>query len=181
MKREFPGTALALTLLLVVGLSGNWGSDLLAKEKAPVVNANDPTYRIFQLLDSTRGGKLKDFYLLGDIYQDPKDPGRQLQRVLRIEYDKSRYFGRFRIYVRSVGKLTPEQLKTYTIEQIYDFGGSDAEKFEKIEAGPFGMTGDLYLRAEGDRPLASAPTTDEVRSEYNMLVAQYILPALEKK
>jgi len=33
--------------------------------------------------------------------------------------------------------------------------------------------------AEG--PLASAPVTDEVRKEYETYIAQWLLPALEKK
>jgi hypothetical protein len=153
----------------------------LGREKKPVVDTNDPTYRLFQLLDTTHGGKLQDFFVLGDVYPNPQNPAQELQHVFKIEYDKSRYFGRFRIYVRSVSKLSVQQLKTYTPEQVYDFGNKDQEKFEKIEPGPFGQPGDLYFQATGDRPLHTAPTTDAVRKAYESSVSQYVLPALQKK
>jgi hypothetical protein len=150
------------------------------REKKPPVDTNDPTYRLFQLLDTTRGGKLGSFFVLGDVYPDPQNPAQELQHVFKIEYDKSRYFGRFRIYVRSVSKLSAQQLKTYTPEQVYDFGNKDQEKFEKIEPGPFGQPGDLYFQATGDLPLRTAPTTEEVRKRYEFFLTQYILPALKK-
>ena len=136
---------------------------------------------IYQLLDDSYGGKLTNFYLLAGVYADPQDPASQLQRVLRVDYDKGRYFGRFRIYVRSVGKLTPAQLKTYDTEQIYQFGESDEAEFEKIDPGPLGGTGDLYLKATSNGPLAPAPITDQVRQEYDTLITKHILPALKKK
>jgi hypothetical protein len=153
----------------------------LGREKKPPVDTNDPTYRVFQVLDTTHGGKLENFFVLGDIYPDPQNPKQELQHVFKVDYDKNRYFGRFRIYVRSVAKLSPQQLQTYTPEQIYDFGNSDQEKFEKIEPGPFGQQGDLYFQATGDRPLHTEPTTDAVRKAYESYVSQYIFPALEKK
>jgi hypothetical protein len=55
------------------------------------------------------------------------------------------------------------------------------EKFTKTDPGPFGKTGDLYLQATENGPLATAPITDEVRKEYETYVAQWLLPALEKK
>jgi hypothetical protein len=163
-------------LLATVAAPGSLG-----REKTPPVDTNDPTYRLFQLLDTTRGGELKSFSVLGDVYPDPQDPAQELQHVFKIEYDKNRYFGRFRIYVRSVSKLSPQQLKTYTPEQIFDFGIKDEEKFEKIEPGPFGQPGDLYFQAKGDLPLHTAPTTDAVRKAYELFVSQYVLPALQKK
>ncbi|HUY12486.1 MAG TPA: hypothetical protein VMX16_02495 [Terriglobia bacterium] len=144
-------------------------------------NPNDPTSRLFHTLDDSYGGKLTNLYLLADVYSDPASPGKQFQRVLLVDYDKSRFFGRFKIIVRSVGKLTPTQLQSYTPQQIYDFGETDSEKFEKINPGPFGGNGDLYLRATGNGPLQSAPIMDHVRQEYDMLVTTYILPAVEKK
>jgi hypothetical protein len=151
------------------------------KEKKPVVDTNDPTYRLFQLLDTERGGKLENLFVLGDVFPDPKNPAQELQHVFKIEYDKNRYFGKFRIYVRSVSKLSAQQLETYTPEQIYDFGNRDQEKFEKIEPGTFGQEGDLYFQASDDRPLHTAPTTDAVRKSYELYVTQYILPALQKR
>jgi len=156
-------------------------SGALGRENKPTGDTNDPTYRLFQLLDTTHGGKLKDFFVLGDVYPDPQNPAQELQHVFKIEYDKSRYFGRFRIYVRSVSKLSAQQLKTYTPEQVYDFGMNDQEKFEKIEMGPFGQPGDVYFQATGDRPLHTAPTTDAVRKAYESYLNQYVLPALQKK
>lgn len=144
-------------------------------------NPNDPTTHLFQILDNSYGGKLNNFYVLADVYSDPSDAGKQYQRVLMVDYDKSRFFGRFRIYVRSVAKLTPTQLQSYTPKQIYDFGETDSAKFEKINPDPFGGSGDLYLQAAGNSPLQTAPITDEVRQEYDTLLTKYILPAVGKK
>ena len=144
-------------------------------------NPNDPTSRLFQVLDDSYGGKLPNLYLLADVYSDPANPGQQFQRVLRVDYDKSRFFGRFMIIVRSVGKLTSTQLQSYTPQQVYDFGETDSAKYEKINPGPFGGNGDLYLQATGNGPLQTTPITDKVRQEYGQLVTKYILPAVEKK
>ena len=167
--------------VIAIGLAVAATPSALGKEKKQPVDTNDPTYRLYQLLDTTHGGKLQNFFVLGDVYPDSQNPTQEMQHVFKIEYDKSRYFGRFRIYVRSVSKLSPQQLKTYTTEQIYDFGNKDVEKFEKIEPGPFGQPGDLFFQATGDRPLHTAPTTDAVRQAYETYVSRYILPALQKK
>ncbi|HUZ47632.1 MAG TPA: hypothetical protein VMW54_13425 [Terriglobia bacterium] len=150
------------------------------RKKPATVSPDDPTYQLYQLLDKTRGGKLNDFYLLADIYSDPQDPGRQLRHVLCVNYNKSSFFGRLQIDVRSVGKMTPAQLKTYTPKQIYDFGMQDQAKFEKINPGPFGESGDLFLRATSTGSLAPASVTDEVSAQYDSFLTQYILPALKK-
>jgi hypothetical protein len=164
-------------LLSIAGLPGL----RLAKEKPPVVSADDLTLRLFQLLDGSYGGKLVDFYLIGDIYKDPKIPDKELQHIFKAEYEKARAFGRLRLYVRSVDKLTPGQLKGYTLQQIYEFGELDVEKFSKTDPGPFGRPGDLYLQASENGPLVTAPITDEVRKEYEAYVGQWLLPALQKK
>jgi hypothetical protein len=169
------GLALAVVVVVVSSLTAN----LLAKRTPPLVDPNNPTQRLFEFLDDSRAGKLADFYVIADTYADPSHPGQQLQRVLKVDYDKHRFFGRFRIYVAAVAALTPDQLKTYTPEQIFNFG-TVVEKFEKINPGPFGQEGDLYLRAQGDLPPAAAPVTDDVRKEYDALVTQYIRPALEQ-
>lgn len=153
----------------------------LAKEKTPVISPDDLTLRLFQLLDTSYGGKLSELYLIGDIYTDPKTPDKELQHIFKAEYEKDRAFGKFRLYVRSVDKLTPGQLKDYTPKQIYEFGELDVEKFTKTDPGPFGRPGDVYLRAKPDGPLASAPITDEVRKEYEAYIKQWLFPALEKK
>jgi hypothetical protein len=153
----------------------------LAKEKPPAVSPDDLTLRLFQLLDTSYGGKLSEFYLLGDIYKDPKIPDKELQHVFKAEYEKERAFGRFRLYVRSVDKLTPGQLKEYTPKQIYEFGEMDVEKFTKTDPGPFGKPADVYLLSTPDGALAAAPITDEVRKEYETYIAQWLLPALQKK
>lgn len=139
------------------------------------------TGQVYSLLDDSYGGKLGDFCILADEYPDPKNPENQLQHVLSVTYDKSLFFGRFVIEVRSIAKPTADQLKTYTPKQLFTFGESDVEKFEKIKAGPLGRQGDLYLRAQEDDPLAPTPITDEVREEYNHYITEYILPALQKK
>lgn len=157
-------------------------SPLQAREKHKSQdNPNDPTARLFQILDNSYGGKLTNFYLLADVYADPENPDKEYQRVLLVDYDKSRFFGRFRIFVRSVGKLTPTQLQSYTPQQVYDFGETDSAKFEKINPGPLGGNGDLYLQASDNGPLQTAPITDKVRQEYDSLLTKYILPAVEKK
>ena len=152
------------------------------KEKSGSVSANDPTARLFAILNNSDGGKLNDFYVLGDIYSDSSDPSQQYQRVLKVDYNKDLYFGRFVIHARSVSKMTPDQLAIYTPEQIYKFGGRDGQVFDKTNPGPFGSeTGDLYLTPAANGPLRSSDVDDSVTQEYNMLVAQYILPALQKQ
>ncbi len=150
-----------------------------ARDNKRGVSTDDPTYRLFRLLDNSNGGKLSDFCIVADTYSDARQPGQMLQHVLRIDYDKNRFFGRFRIYVRGVSQLTPGELKEYTPEQIYGFG-SDIEKFEKIDPGPFGETGDVYFRAAPNSPLTPAPVTDDAKREYEFFLTQYVLPALEK-
>lgn len=168
---------LAAIILLAVAAPSGWAK----RKKKEAVSPNDPTYKLYQLLDNSFGGTLSNFYLLAGVYKDPQKPANQLQRVILVDYHKGSYFGRFRIYVRSVGKLTRAQLKTYNTKQIYQFAESDDAEFEKINPGPLGGTGDLYLKATSNGPLAPAPITDEVRQQYNTLITKYILPALKKK
>ncbi len=151
-----------------------------AGPKKHATDPNDVTSRLFELLDSSHDGKLDELYLLADTYTDPKS-NETFRHVLKVEYDKNRAFGRLRLYVRSVGKMTPEQLSTYTPKQIFDFGEEDQEKYVKTDPGPFGQTGDLYLRSAPDSPLASAPITGEVRKAFETYLTEYILPALQKK
>ncbi len=154
---------------------------VLAKHKPQDPSANDPTPRLFQLLDTSYGGKLNDWYLLGEIYKNPSKPNEELQRVYRVEYDKAHAFGKLAIYIRAVSKLQPEQLKTYTPKMVYDFGVADLEKFVKTQPGVFGQTGDLYLQSSGERALATAPVTEEIQKEYDKIVTDELLPALQKK
>lgn len=143
-------------------------------------SANGPTARLYRMLDESMGGKL-DVYLLANIYADPSKPGQEFQRVLHVLYNKDLYFGRFVIHSRSVSKLTQQQLTIYSPEQIFNFAERDSSKFEKINAGPFGQTGDLYLLATDDHPPSSAPITSDVEQEYDMLLSDYILPAVQKQ
>lgn len=181
MIRRIPKPLQALAALLVAGLLAAPSGSLNAKEKVPAVSPDDPAFRLFQLLDNSRGGKLADFYVIADVYKDPKNPGDELQHILRAEYDKNRGFAKLNLYVRSVGKIAPEQLRAYTPKQFYEFGISDQEKYVKTEVGPLGRPGDLYLRAEEDRPLATTPVTDDARKVFEMFLTQYVIPALEKK
>jgi hypothetical protein len=167
-------------ILVVVGAALLELPSASAKREKPTVSPDDPTYQLYQLLDNSYGGMLKDFYVLADIYADPQKPGNQLQHVLRVDYDKSHFFGRLRIQVRSVGKLTPAQLKTYDPKQIYDFAEQDEAEFAKINPGPLGQTGDLYMHTKGNRPLAPAPVTAKVTKQYDTFITEYILPALKK-
>jgi hypothetical protein len=174
-------TARVLQLFVIAVFVGCSAGVVLtyAKDKGSV-SPDDPTYQLFRLLDNSYAGKLTDFCLLADTYPDPMRPGQTLQHVLQVDYDKGRFFGRLRIYVRGVSQLTPAQLKEYTPEQIYGFG-SDVEKFEKINPGPFGQEGDVYVRAVGDSRRAAVPITDDARKEYEFFLTQYILPVLVKK
>ncbi len=164
-------------LLITAGLP----TFCVAKEKPAAVSPNDVTLRLFQLLDSSYGGKLAEFYFVGDVYKDPKNADKELQHVFKAEYDKDKAFGRLRIYVRSVDKLSPGQLNDYTPKQIYEFADADMEKFTKTDPGPLGRTGDLYFQATENGPLATTPITDEARKEYEACILQWLMPALEKK
>ncbi len=166
---------LAVAIATLLGLSSAF-----ARRSKTTVNPDDPTYQLYQLLNNSYGGKLKDFYLLANVHDNPQKPGSQLQRVLRVDYDETYFFGRLRIQVRNVDKLTPAQLKTYDAKQIYHFAGQDEEEFEKIDPGPLGQKGDLYLKATSAGPLAPSPLTAEVSSQYDSLITKYIIPALKK-
>jgi hypothetical protein len=181
MRQHIPLARLVLACLCLAVASGSWTPSLRAKDKTVPIDPNDPTLRLYQLLDSTHGGKLVDFYVIADVYKNPDNPNEELQHILRVEYDKDRGFGKLNIYVRSVGKIHPDQMKTYTPKEFYDFGLSDLEKYVKTDAGPFGKPGDVYLRAERDRPLASAGVTDEVRKTYESFLTLYLMPALQKQ
>jgi len=175
---------IAAGALLAALLSGLGSAvRLTAKDKAaPPVAADDPTLRLFDLLNSKYNGKLDDFYLLADTFNDPAKPDQAEQHVLRVEYDKSKAFGRLKFYVRTVDQLTPEQLKAYTPKDIYGFAESDSEKFTKTDPGSFGRTGDVYFQPTSPGgPLGTSPVTDEVQARYDRYVTQYILPALQKK
>src|SRR5271157_3222236 len=105
---------------------------------------------VFSLLDSKYSGKLNDFFLLADVVNDPKNPGQSQQHVLRVDYGKDRAFGKLNIHVRTVGQLSPDQLKTYTPKQVYDFAETDSAKFTKTDPGTFGRAGDLYFEPTSD-------------------------------
>ncbi|MGA3324051.1 MAG: hypothetical protein ABSF45_06225 [Terriglobia bacterium] len=166
--------------LLVFGAGG--AGRLGAKEKPAQIGPNDPTVRLYTLLDSKYNGKLDDFCVLADVFNDPKNPGQAQQHVLRVDYGKDRAFGKLNIHVRTVAQLTPEQLKTYSPKQIYDFAETDSAKFTKTDPGPLGRPGDVYFEPAADGgALGEVSATPEVQAQYERFVTQYILPALEKK
>jgi hypothetical protein len=167
----YPSVAFLLAAILVFPA-------LLSASNRNRGDENDVTGKLFQLLDSQHGGKLDDIYVLADTYTDAS--GDQYRHVLRIDYDKNRSFGRLAIYLRSVGKMTPEQLSTYTPEQIYGFGEVDLAKFVKTDPGPFGQKGDLYLESSEDQPLHTTAANGDARKNYEAYVTQYIIPALQK-
>lgn len=150
-----------------------------AKGRVNLATSEGPTARLFQMLDNSYGGKVTDFCVIAGAYANPSQPGQTLQYVLQVNYDKTRFYGRFSISVRGVSQLTPGQLAEYTPEQIYSFG-SDVAKFEKINAGPFGEEGDLYFQANANGALAPAPVTDDARRQYDLFLTQYVVPGLEK-
>jgi hypothetical protein len=151
------------------------------KDNTPAMLENDPTYRLFQLLDTTRGGKLADFCVIADLYKNPQNPQEEFQRVVRVVYDKGHAFGKLTLHLRSVAKLDPGQMSTYSPKEIYEFAESVVEKYVKTDPGPLGGEGDIYFHVTGDGALSTAPITDEVQTAYATLLTQYILPALEKK
>lgn len=170
-----PKMSWAVALSVVLGVSLAVPALTRARER------NEPdaaTIELFRVLNTQFGGKVEHFCLLADKYSDSS--GQQFRHVLRVDYDKDRLFGRLNLYVRSVGAMTPDQLATYTPQQIYDFGESDQEKFVKTDTGSFGEKGDLYLQTRGDGPLHSETVTDEARKEYTDFITQYVIPALQK-
>ncbi|MGH9355564.1 MAG: hypothetical protein ACRD10_05480 [Terriglobia bacterium] len=188
MRRSVSKLTYSLFLLAICGAfamlpwsaSPSQAMPLRKKAKTGKISSNDPTAQIFNILNSSHDGKL-DLCLLADVYSDPSQPGVEYQRVLHVTYDKSLYFGRFTIHVRSVGKLNSNQLIAYTPKQVFDFGNRDTQEFEKIDRGPFGTTGDLYLLATDDNPLSAAPITDEVRQRYDAILTKFVLPAVQKE
>ena len=182
MKRSFRADLISILALLTLSLVGLRAGGASAKEKVPVVSPDDATLRLYQLLDSQYTGKLDDLYIIADIFKDPKKAEHEEQHILRVEYNKDHAFGKLRIYVRTIDKLTSDQLKAYTPKQIYDFAEADSEKFTKTDPGSFGRPGDVYFRPSSEEgPLATAPITDEVRSAYEHYVTAILLPALQKK
>ena len=187
MKTKMLSPSRLLMTGIVLGVLAVSGTQRLAsaRERNSQFDPNDVTARLFQLLDDSHDGKLADFYVLADLYKDKdKDsstPNEELQHVLRVDYDKERNFGKLSLHVRTLTKLAPDQLKTYTPKQIYDFGDEDTEKFVKSDAGELGRRGDMYLRATANRPPADTPISDEVRKAYEFYLTQYVIPALQKK
>lgn len=172
----------AITALAVLASAAIFAGRLASKDKNQPVSPDDPTLRLFQFLDSNHAGKLTDFYLLADVFKNPKNPDQEEQDVLKVEYDKDKGFGRLSIYVRTVDRPSQDQLKAYTPKQIFEFAEAESEKFTKTDPGPFGRPGDVYFRpVPEDGPLASVPITDETRTRYQHFVSDYITPALQKK
>jgi len=116
-RLSFSWIVILSAFLMTAGLPGL----RLAKDKTPAISPDDLTLRLFQLLDTSYGGKLAEFYFVGDVYKDPKIPDKELQHILKAEYEKDRAFGRLRLYVLSVDKLSPGQMDQYTPKQIDDF------------------------------------------------------------
>jgi hypothetical protein len=169
------------TVLTILVLGGGNAPRLGAKDKTSQISPNDPTVRLYSLLDSKYNGKLENFILLADVFSDPKISAQPQQHILCVDYSKDRTFGKLNIHVRTVGQPSPEQLKAYTPKQIYDFGESDSAKFTKTDPGPFGRPGDVYFEPAPDSgALATVTITPEVQAQYERFLTQYLLPALEK-
>ena len=171
--------ATLFSTLSAVGIAGKEKGQ--GKDRSLAATEDDPTYRLFQLLDTTRGGKLADFCVVADLYRNPQNPQEEFQRVARVVYDKDRVFGRLTLYLRSVAKMDPVQMSIYNPKEIYEFAESDMEKYTKTDPGPFGGKGDLYFHVTDSGALTMVPITEEVQRTYEMLLTQYILPALGKK
>jgi hypothetical protein len=174
--------ALAVTILVLCAAPLSHAVPRHKKKKRGAVSPDDPTALLFSTLNASLGGKLSSLYLLADVYPNPANPEQQYQHVLEVTYDKSLFFGRLAIHVRSVVKMTPAQLAIYSPKQVFDFGGSDSEIFDRTNPGEFGgEQGDVYLRATGGGPLTTTPVTDDVAQEYTTLLTRYVLPAVRKR
>jgi len=177
--------ALAIILGTVMGfflLGGESSGPLCAKDKGSQVSSDDPTLRLYNLLDSKFSGKLDDFYVLADVVNDAQNPGQPQQHVISADYSKDRAFGKLNIHIRTVAQLTPAQLKTYTPKQIFAFAEDDTAKFTKTDPGTFGKLGDVYFQqTSGGGALGAATITSDVQADYDRYVTQYLMPALEKK
>ena len=145
-------------VIITPGIGGGSAGRLGAKEKTSQVSPDDPTLRLYSLLDSKYNGKVDAFCVLADVVNDPKNPGQQQQHVLRIEYNKDHGFGKLNIHVRTVAQLTPEQLKTYTPQQIYDFAETDSAKFTKTDPGRLaGRVTSILRRPPMEAPWKQSP------------------------
>ena len=100
--KTYPKVGGTILALLVLGQVGR----LAAREKSSPTDPNDPTHRLFTLLDDKFNGKIEGFYMLADLVPDPKNAGQQLQRVIEIDYGKDRAFGKLNLHVRTVAPLT---------------------------------------------------------------------------
>jgi len=182
MRIKIFAVLMVATLFSALSAGGMAGKEKgQGKDQPLAVTENDPTYRLFQLLDTTRGGKLTDFYVVADLYKNPQNPQEEFQRVARVVYDKDHAFGKLTLYLRSVAKMDPAQMSTYSPKEIYEFAESDMEKYTKTDPGPFGGKGDVYFHVTDIGALSMVPITEEVQRTYEMLLTQYILPALGKK
>src|SRR5438876_9354944 len=119
--------AASLIAVLFLGSIPPGGGTLYAKHKGEQADPDDATSRLFQLLDSARDGKLADYYLLADLYKDPNEPDDEYRHVLRVNYDKSRGFGKLNVWVRRLGKMIARQLEAYTRRQLDGFADADQE------------------------------------------------------
>ena len=173
MTREFPPRyGLAVIVAAVFDIGRLLRSASCQKTKPRRADPERSHVPLFQMLDDSHGGKLIGFYILGDTFtgqrlQQPADA--DIQHVLMVEYDKRTALRQIDDTRPQLSKLAPEQLKTYTLKQIYDFGVDDSEKFSKTEPGQLGRSGDLYVAMTGDGRVASAPVTDEVRKALRLL------------
>jgi hypothetical protein len=70
-KRKLVVVCSAVLMLLVFGASAD---RMGAKDRTSPTNPNDPTFRLFSLLDSKYNGKVDDFCMLADLINDPKNP-----------------------------------------------------------------------------------------------------------
>jgi hypothetical protein len=182
VRIRFMAVFMVATLFSTLSAAGMAGKEKgPGKDKTLAVTENDPTYRLFQLLDTTRGGKLADFYVIAGLYKNPQNPQEEFQWVVRVVYGKDLAFGRLTLHLRSVAKMSPAQMSTYSPKEIYEFAESDVEKYAKTDPGPFGGKGDLYFHTTDSGPLRTVPITGEVQQTYEMLLTQYILPALGRK
>jgi len=168
--------AVVLSLLISTGLATNTAAGKNVPKGA--IDPNDMTLRLFHSLDDSFSGKFDD-YILADLYTDAST-GQEYRHILHIDYDKNRTFGRLNLYIRSVAKMTPEQLAIYTPKEIFDFAQADLEKFIKTDPGPYGGSGDLYFHSVDGGPLVHATINDEVEKRYADIVTQFVIPALDR-
>jgi hypothetical protein len=88
MKIRMPASLIHVNvagLVLATVFCGGLATRLAAKEKVVPISPDDPTYRLFQLLDNAYGGKLEGFCVIANLFKDPENPDHEEQYILKAD------------------------------------------------------------------------------------------------